>query len=266
MIKVSNRSKRPTESAKSRLNGHVYEHVVHEHLVRARSRKLAETIDEKKKQAKGNEEVTIQINASSQMVGCWLRWLYGQPMFTWDDGIHDEVLENHVEMYDLACEADDYGCMNACLDAIREFLCQPKPSRLENPIFALKSMLEPKLTLDGDVDQTNNKPTDMIVDVLVYGPCADSGQTAEWLNFLKNDMYPIEEQAWFYQKLCIVSAKKLAQASRDHLVTGTTPDYMALHKYHFCEKGEKFCCDRKAPREMSPKTGKRKVRVAEEDG
>ena len=211
MIKVSNRSKRPTESAKSRLNGHVYEHVVHEHLVRARSRKLAETIDEKKKQAKGNEEVTIQITASSQMVGCWLRWLYGQPMFTWDDGIHDEVLENHVEMYDLACEADDYGCMNACLDAIREFLCQPKPSRLENPIFALKSMLEPKLTLDGDVDQTNNKPTDMIVDVLVYGPCADSGQTAEWLNFLKNDMYPIEEQAWFYQKLCIVSAKKLAQ-------------------------------------------------------
>lgn len=193
-----------------------------------------------KKKAKDNERIVTRIYASDRMVASWLGWLYGQPMFAWIEDITDEVLENYVEMYELALEEQDYGCLNACLDTIREYLCQP--NEFENPIAVLKPVLKSGFDELGHLD--NEKPSNMIVDVLVYGPCADSGRTAEWLKELEwHYKFSLGAWAWFYQKTGNLSATKLAQASE---VPDNIPDYMSEHAYHFCEEG-KLCCGRKVP-------------------
>lgn len=91
---------------------------VHEHLVRERSKFLAETIG---RQKTGSEKkVAIYMRAESPYVSTWIDWLYGQPMFPhWEDVVHDGVLEDFVEMFCLANRNEDYDCMNLCLDAIR---------------------------------------------------------------------------------------------------------------------------------------------------
>lgn len=93
-----------------------------------------------------------------------------------DDQLHGDVLSETVDVYVLARECKDDGCVNACLDTIRLLLCHSDD--LYNPI----QVLEPVLKF---VDTIYDKPSEMIMDLLVYGTCAELGRTEKWIETLK---------------------------------------------------------------------------------
>lgn len=206
---------------------------VHEHLVRERSDVLGQMIDNSDVRSEDGK-IIIEISAYHSVVGHWVKWLYGQPMFTHHFNSNDEVLQDFVDMYCLAHKHDDFTCANVCLDAIRDLFFE-EDTGLQEPIDKLKPMLE--------LDAGSDKALGMIVDVLVYGPCSGSGKTKEWLKVLE-DYYPLRDWSLFWQRVgSAFAAKVAAQASED---LQSMPDFMAEHAYHLRAKGEKICCGRSA--------------------
>lgn len=89
-------------------------------------------------------------------------------MYSWtDDELHEGVLHDTVDVYALARECKDYDCCNACLDTIRPLLYHSND--LRNPVRVLEPVLK-------HVDTPDDKPSEMIMDLLVNGPCAELGR------------------------------------------------------------------------------------------
>jgi hypothetical protein len=152
-------------------------HLVHEDMLRHRSKRLATKVIWAK--AQGGEKVILEMSGSAKMVSCWIDWVYGQPMFARsevENTAGDDMLCSIVDMFNFALEFEDYDCANACLDSIRELLCHS--DKLENPIRVLEPILR-------YASSANDKPSKMIVDVLAYGPCAESGRTLTWMDALE---------------------------------------------------------------------------------
>lgn len=222
---------------------------VHEHLVREHSSMLANVIDKQKK--KGEEKFVIFIRAESTYVSYWIDWLYGQRIFPcWEDVIHDEVLEDFVEMFRLAYSNEDWECINLCLDAIRDLFLE-ESADLGEPLDKLKPLLDVV-----DFCEDHETVLDMIAHVVVYGPGADSGQSKIWVKTLA-DHYPLNDWAKLWQRFGVAFATKAAaQASEE---VEDIPDFMAEHAYHLRKPREKLCCGR----EVSPELVSRK-KLAEE--
>lgn len=128
------------------------------------------------------------------------------------------------------------------------------------PLDKLKPVLDMLYYDDRD------KVLDMVVDVVVYGPGVDSGQSKLWLKTLA-DHYPLDEWANLWQRLGLAFATKVAaQASGD---LGHIPDFMAEHAYYLCKPREELCCGRTAPLELgSPErfveeSSRKKRKIAE---
>jgi hypothetical protein len=77
----------------------------------------------------------------------------------------DEDLESIASLYTFVVRCGDYGCANACLDAMRELLLEEHED-FDDPLSALLPVL--KTCCDN--------ASDMLADTLAYGPCADSGK------------------------------------------------------------------------------------------
>ena len=228
--------------------------LVHEHLVRERSKALATRIDKAKSEIKEQEMATINIQASKYIVGRWINWLYGQPMTACQDGWTtdaDEMLEIIVDVCGLAHTHGDYECVNACLDAIRGALIE-KRCHLKDPLTLLLPIFElGRIVI-----------CDMLVHSLAYGPCVDSGELNRWLD--KLDLIDDDEpDRWtqFHDELCKALATRCAAQASGNL--DSLPDFMAAHAYHLCKPGEDLCCGRKEPREVAKR--KRSLDVAAEE-
>ena len=205
---------------------------VSEDMLRSRSKCLVSRIDRARNQ--GNEKIVIELSGSDQTVEKWTDWIVGEPMYGWaDDELHDDVLFETVEVYVLARECKDYDCVNACLDTIRLLLCHSND--LYNPI----RVLEPVLKL---VDDEGDKPSEMIMDLLVYGPCAELGRTEKWIETLKQSSFDGKKRTrWrrffkMYRRMC---KQKSEKASQD---TGIVPDSMAPDAYHLSEPEDHANC------------------------
>jgi len=208
---------------------------VHEHLVRDRSEALADQIELEKSEMRTQGTVTIHIRAGSLTVERWTNWLYGQPMVCTEDDpsdYADEVLIRVVEVYTLAHKYDDYGCANACSDAVREMLVEQRAS-LQDPITLLLPMFE------SDCYKTHK----MLIHSLAYGPCVDSGELRGWLEYF-DAARRNSPDGWaaVYRELCeALAARCAAQTSQD---LEDVPDFMEAHAYHLLKPGESLCCGR----------------------
>jgi hypothetical protein len=145
---------------------------VHEHLVRERSETLTEKVDCARSVPEGEGDVIVGLEAQDSVIINWVAWLYGQPLFRECEGdpYSDEDLKTVVALCTFAIQYHDYECANACLDAIRELLFEEYEG-LESPLSKLAPVFKSGC----------ENAIDMVVETLVYGPCADSGQLAEWL-------------------------------------------------------------------------------------
>jgi hypothetical protein len=105
----------------------------------------------------------------------------------------------------------------------------------------------------------------MLVEVLAYGPCADSDTLEKWLVKMGDCSDTRSAKAWtlFYTKMCRTSKARLeAQTFGNH---GNAPDFMAAHQYHHCKKDEEICCGREPPPPPPKVSRKRKPKYAESD-
>lgn len=149
-------------------------------------------------------------------------------MYSWtDDDLHDGVLYDTVEDYALARECKDYDCVNACLDTIRLLLYHSND--LYNPIRVREPVLK-------HVDTPGDKPSEMIMDLLVNGPCAELGRTQKWLETLRgsfryNRSYLTRWLRFFqmYRRECEAKSALASENADD------VPNSMAADDYHLSE-------------------------------
>jgi hypothetical protein len=143
--------------------------------------------------------------------------------------------------------------VNACLDAIRKLLCQSVD--LQNPFLVLAPLLE-----DDIGDQTHDVLSHMVVDVLLYRPCAKTGEAAQWLaqpgEHIVEGYSSFELLGQFYQSMVSVSA---ARSMKESATPGDTLDCMDAHAYHLSAERGETCCGQKAP------TPRKKKKTVEED-
>jgi hypothetical protein len=207
---------------------------VHEHLLRDRSRYLANCIEWAR--SNGTEgKAIIDIAAYNSSIGCWVDWLYGQPFTTCEDG--PEIMIAIAVFYSLADWLNDYECANFCLNAIRELLVEQSEglggSQWLNEILPV-------------LESGRDEAIDMLVDTLAYGPWAESGELEEWLDDASADRGG-SSKIWaeFFRKLSRAQAARLKAQTSENF--DNIPDFMAEHSYRLREEGEELRCGREAP-------------------
>lgn len=196
---------------------------VHEHLLRARSKELSDSIDvaieDVRKSYAEREIVSITISLNDTAMRRWSVWLYGQPFHKGSENL-DRVVVDICEIHQFSMRGGDHECANACIDTIREIIAHDYD----------------KLTVDLGTFlhflAAEPKAVQMLVDLLVYGPTARSGKTREWLYGTRAE----EKWAHFFHQLSLTSAKRLADEAALH------PDIMAQHAYHIADKDTGTCC------------------------
>jgi hypothetical protein len=122
---------------------------IHGHLLRERSEAFGKLID-RKAGDKGHLVIGLEIRA--RPFERFARWIYGQPMWVPNDCVDfDEgegtILDDLVAIHDFSFDARknsgtwDIECMNASLEAIKQFLSQTTET-LHDPISCIESVLK----------------------------------------------------------------------------------------------------------------------------
>lgn len=184
---------------------------VHEHLLRQRSRDLADRIDNAREEDENDSSITISLLGSAKHR--WCVWLYGQPLRKYGEE-PDQALLDIAGIYEFPVEEESYECANACLDAIRELLVEEHGKTT----IHLSTLL-------GFLDK-RQEATQILIDMLVYGPFAASGKTREWLS------ETIVRQVWasFFHRLSLAFATKVENEAAGK--ENKRPDFMAPDAYH----------------------------------
>jgi hypothetical protein len=154
----------------------------------------------------------------------WCIWLYGQPLRNKSDD-PDRAVVDICEIFQFSMSGGDRQCANACIDALRGIIHE-QHDKLNVDLGTLLHFLaeEPHAV-------------QMLVDMLVYGPCARSGKTFEWLRGTR------AEQKWVHffhqlgQTFAEMVAVKAADKENDH------PDIMSQHAYHIVDRESGSCCE-----------------------
>lgn len=199
--------------------------LVHEHLLRERSHGLA-TLIEDARQA-GENRLVITIGLVSTAMHRWCVWLYGQPLRKQsDDNDPDRAVVDLCEIFKFSMSAGDRNCANACIDAIRDIIAHDH-NKLSVDLGTFLHFLT-----------AEPKAVQMLVDVLMYGPCARSGKTWEWLGGTRAE----EKWVHFFHKLGQTFAKRVADEVAGKEDAHLHPDSMAQHAYHITDKQSGTCC------------------------
>ena len=194
---------------------------VHEHLLREHSNKLADLIDGAEQT--GEDDVAITIGLVDSAMHKWCIWLYGQPL----DKQGDDPSRAAVDLcriHQFSMDMGDHGCANACVDALREMLTRDHAT-LDDDLGTLLDFL-------GQEQQAVR----MLVDMLVYGPCARSGKTQEWMTKTK------VEERWvhFFYQLGMTFATRFADEALGN--DDPRPNIMGTHAYHIGDTASGACC------------------------
>jgi len=119
----------------------------------------------------------------------------------------------------------DRNCANACIDAIRDIIARDHDKlSVDLGTFLHFLAAEPKAV-------------QMLVDVLVYGQCARSGKTWEWLGGTRAE----EKWVHFFHKLGQTFAKRIADEAAGQ--EDAHPNFTAQHAYHIADKEGGTCCE-----------------------
>lgn len=198
--------------------------LVHEHLLRERSHGLA-TLIEDAKQA-GDNRAVITVGLVSTAMHRWCVWLYGQPLRKQsDDNDPDRAVVDICEIFQFSMSEGDRNCANACIDAIRDIIAHDHDKlSVDLGTFLHFLAAEPKAV-------------QMLVDVLVYGSCARSGKTWEWLGGTRAE----EKWVHFFHKLGQTFAKRIADEAAGQ--EDAHPNFTAQHAYHIADKEGGTCCE-----------------------
>jgi hypothetical protein len=172
---------------------------------------LAGRIDEARKVDESN--VVIQVNMLDSAKYRWCVWLYGQPLWKYGDDSNHAVLDIGG-IYRFSVEEGDHGCANACLDAIREILVDQH----HKIIIHLSTLL--------DFLVQTQEASQMLIDLLVYGPYATSGLTRDWLREMKVEP---EFLSFFYRLSWAFATRVANEAAGDE---SKHPNIMELARYH----------------------------------
>jgi hypothetical protein len=194
---------------------------VHEHLLRDGSKHLSVLINDAKQA--GDNDVTIAISLRDSAMHRWCTWLYGQPLHKQGEDPTRTVVDI-CEIYQFSVHGGNDKCANFCIDIIREIIaCDYEKLTVDLGTFLHFLAEEPQAT-------------QMLVDMLVYGPCARSGKPWEWLGGTR------AEQKWvhFFHQLSQAFAKKAVDEASGK--EDLHPNVMAPHAYHIKDKENGSCC------------------------
>jgi hypothetical protein len=194
---------------------------VHDHLLRERSREVADLIDDARQA--GEHDVAIMISLLDSATHRWCVWLYGQPLHKQGDD-PDQAVVDICGIHEFSMRGKDRECANACVDALRSILFQDYTKTTVD----LGTLLH---SLAGE-----QHAVQMLVDVLVYGPCARSGKTREWLAGTRAE----EKWVHFFHQLNLTFAMRVADEAAGN--EDLPPDIMRKHAYHIADGASGECC------------------------
>ena len=195
---------------------------VHEHLLRERSHGLVTLIEDAQQADEYPAVITVGLVTSA--MHRWCIWLYGQPLRKESDD-PDRAVVDICEIFQFSMSGGDRKCANACIDALHGIIHE-QHDKLQVDLGTFLHFLaeEPRAV-------------QMLVDMLVYGRCARSGKTFEWLCGTR------AEQKWVHffhllgQTFAEMVAGEAAGKENDH------PDIMSQHAYHIVDKESGICCE-----------------------
>lgn len=154
----------------------------------------------------------------------WCTWLYGQPLHQQGEDPTRAVVDI-CEIHEFSVRGGDHKCANVCIDIVREIIARDHDKlRVDLGTFLHYLAAEPKAV-------------QMLIEMLVYGPCARSGKTWEWLGGTRVE----EKWVHFFHQLSLAFAKKAADEADDK--EDLCPDVMAQHAYHIADKESGKCCE-----------------------
>jgi hypothetical protein len=157
----------------------VFQIHVHEHVVRQRSKVLVNLIDNARKT--DERSVIIKVKLHESAINRWCVWLYGQALRKYGEDPNNALVEIGA-VYRFSAEVEDFACANACQDAIRDILVD----QYDKVTIGLRPLLE--------IGAEQNGYSEMLMNILVYGPYAMSGVTRDWLRML----IPKQEFLWVF--------------------------------------------------------------------
>lgn len=196
--------------------------LVHEHLPRNGSKQFDVLIKDAKQA--GDNEVTISTSLHDSTMHRWCTWLCGQPLHQ-----HGEDSTRAVvyicEIHEFSVRGGDHKCANVCIDIVREIIARDHDKlRVDLGTFLHYLAAEPKAV-------------QMLIEMLVHGPCARSGKTWKWLGGMRVE----ENWVHFFHQLSLAFAKKATDEADDK--EDLHPDVMAQHAYHIADKESGKCCE-----------------------
>jgi hypothetical protein len=160
-----------------------------------------------------DSNVAIKISMPDTAKERWCAWLYGQAFWQYGEDLDNALLDIGA-ICRFSVEEGDHECVNACLDAIHEILVDEH----DKVTIRLHTLLE-FLVQTMEVSQ-------MLIDVLVYGPYAASGLARDWLREMKVEP---EFLPFFYRLSWAFATRVANEAAGDE---GKHPNIMELARYH----------------------------------